>query len=77
MLKPMTDSELAKSASQGDREAFQRLLERHYDMIHRVALTGDNKQVFCRHGLNKTLRGRDCMKKNVNPPRIGQFETSK
>ena len=38
MLKPMTDSELAKSASQGDRDAFQRLLERHYDMIHRVAL---------------------------------------
>ncbi len=34
----MTDSELAKSASQGDRDAFQRLLERHYDMIHRVAL---------------------------------------
>ena len=38
MLKTMTDSELAKSASQGDRDAFQRLLERHYDMIHRVAL---------------------------------------
>ena len=38
MLKPMTDSELAKSASQGDRDAFRRLLERHYDMIHRVAL---------------------------------------
>jgi RNA polymerase sigma-70 factor (ECF subfamily) len=38
MLKPMTDSELAKLASQGDRDAFQRLLERHYDMIHRVAL---------------------------------------
>ncbi len=38
MLKPMTDSELAKSASQGDRDAFQRLLERHYDMINRVAL---------------------------------------
>jgi RNA polymerase sigma-70 factor (ECF subfamily) len=38
MLKPMTDSELAKSAGEGDREAFQRLLERHYDMIHRVAL---------------------------------------
>ncbi len=38
MLKPMTDSELANSASQGDRDAFQRLLERHYDMIHRVAL---------------------------------------
>jgi len=38
MLKPMTDSELAKSASKGDREAFRRLLERHYDMIHRVAL---------------------------------------
>ncbi|HSG95654.1 MAG TPA: RNA polymerase sigma factor [Afifellaceae bacterium] len=38
MLKPMTDSELAKSASEGDREAFRRLLERHYDMMHRVAL---------------------------------------
>jgi RNA polymerase sigma-70 factor (ECF subfamily) len=38
MLKPMTDSELAKSAGEGDRDAFQRLLERHYDMIHRVAL---------------------------------------
>jgi len=38
MLKPMTDSELAKSASQGDREAFRRLLERHYDMIYRLAL---------------------------------------
>ena len=29
---------IAKSASQGDREAFRRLLERHYDMINRVAL---------------------------------------
>jgi RNA polymerase sigma-70 factor (ECF subfamily) len=38
MLKPMTDSELAKSAGKGDREAFRRLLERHYDMMHRVAL---------------------------------------
>ncbi len=34
----MTDSELAKSARQGDRDAFRRLLEGHYDMIRRVAL---------------------------------------
>jgi RNA polymerase sigma-70 factor (ECF subfamily) len=34
----MRDSELAGRASRGDREAFQQLLERHYDTAYRVAL---------------------------------------
>lgn len=34
----MTDSELARAASGGDREAFQLLVERHYDTAYRVAL---------------------------------------
>jgi RNA polymerase sigma-70 factor (ECF subfamily) len=37
MLKTTDDSELAAAAIAGDREAFQRLVERHYDMIYRVA----------------------------------------
>jgi RNA polymerase sigma-70 factor (ECF subfamily) len=37
MLKPTDDSELAAAALRGDREAFGRLVERHYDMIYRVA----------------------------------------
>lgn len=37
MLKTTDDSELAAAAIGGDREAFQRLVERHYDMIYRVA----------------------------------------
>lgn len=31
------DDELASRASRGDRAAFERLLRRHYDMMHRVA----------------------------------------
>lgn len=34
----MTDCELAEQAARGDREAFRRLLERHYDTAYRVAL---------------------------------------
>ncbi len=37
MLKTTDDSELAAAAIRGDREAFRRLVERHYDMIYRVA----------------------------------------
>ena len=37
MLKTTDDSELAAAAIAGDREAFRRLVERHYDMIYRVA----------------------------------------
>jgi RNA polymerase sigma-70 factor (ECF subfamily) len=37
MLSQIDDSELAAEALRGDREAFRRLLERHYDMIYRVA----------------------------------------
>jgi len=33
----MTDLKLVEQASQGDRDAFQRLLERHYDTIYRFA----------------------------------------
>jgi len=33
----MTDLELAERARGGDRDAFQELLERHYDVIYRVA----------------------------------------
>ena len=34
----MSDLELAERACNGDRGAFQQLLERHYAMIHRVAM---------------------------------------
>jgi RNA polymerase sigma-70 factor, ECF subfamily len=37
MLKATDDSELAGAAIGGDREAFRRLLERHYDLIYRIA----------------------------------------
>jgi RNA polymerase sigma-70 factor, ECF subfamily len=37
MLNAMDDSDLAAAALSGDREAFRCLLERHYDMIYRVA----------------------------------------
>jgi RNA polymerase sigma-70 factor (ECF subfamily) len=37
MLKTTDDSELAAAAIAGDRDAFQRLVERHYEMIYRVA----------------------------------------
>src|SRR3954470_22115710 len=37
MLKTTDDSELVAAAIAGDREAFRRLVERHYDMIYRVA----------------------------------------
>ncbi len=37
MLSQTDDSELAAAALRGDREAFRRLVERHYDMIYRVA----------------------------------------
>lgn len=37
MLTTTDDSELAAAAIAGDREAFRRLVERHYDMIYRVA----------------------------------------
>jgi len=37
MLQPTDDSELAAAALRGDREAFRRLLERHYDRIYRIA----------------------------------------
>ena len=37
MLTTTDDSELAAAAIAGDREAFRRLVERHYDMIFRVA----------------------------------------
>ena len=37
MLQPTDDSELAAAALSGDREAFRRLLERHYDRIYRIA----------------------------------------
>jgi RNA polymerase sigma-70 factor (ECF subfamily) len=37
MLSTTDDSELAAAAVRGDREAFRRLIERHYDAIHRIA----------------------------------------
>jgi RNA polymerase sigma-70 factor (ECF subfamily) len=37
MLKTTDDNELAAAAIAGDREAFRRLVERHYDMIYRIA----------------------------------------
>ena len=37
MLQPTDDSELAAQAVRGDREAFGRLVERHYDLIYRLA----------------------------------------
>jgi RNA polymerase sigma-70 factor (ECF subfamily) len=37
MLSQTDDSELAAGALRGDREAFRRLIERHYDTIYRVA----------------------------------------
>jgi len=37
MLKTTDDNELAVAAIAGDREAFQRLVERHYDLIYRIA----------------------------------------
>jgi RNA polymerase sigma-70 factor (ECF subfamily) len=37
MLSQTDDRELAAEALRGDREAFRRLVERHYDMIYRVA----------------------------------------
>ncbi len=37
MLKTTDDSALAAAAIAGDREAFRHLVERHYDMIYRVA----------------------------------------
>lgn len=38
MLSQTDDSQLAAEALAGDREAFRRLVERHYDTIYRVAL---------------------------------------
>ena len=37
MLKTTDDSALAAAATAGDREAFRRLVERHYDLIYRIA----------------------------------------
>lgn len=37
MLDMTDDSSLAAAAIRGDREAFRRLIERHYDAIYRVA----------------------------------------
>lgn len=37
MLSQTDDSELAAQAVRGDRVAFRRLLERHYDLIYRIA----------------------------------------
>lgn len=37
MLSQTDDSQLAAEALRGDREAFRRLVERHYGMIYRVA----------------------------------------
>jgi RNA polymerase sigma-70 factor, ECF subfamily len=37
MLDTTDDNALAAAALQGDREAFRRLVERHYEMIYRVA----------------------------------------
>jgi RNA polymerase sigma-70 factor (ECF subfamily) len=37
MLKPTDDSVLAAEALRGDRDAFRRLIERHYDTIYRIA----------------------------------------
>lgn len=37
MLMPSDDNVLALNAARGDREAFGRLLERHYDTVYRVA----------------------------------------
>ncbi len=37
MLSTMGDSELVAAARSGDREALRCLVERHYDMIYRVA----------------------------------------
>ena len=37
MLQSTDDGELAAQALRGDRVAFRRLLERHYDLIYRIA----------------------------------------
>jgi RNA polymerase sigma-70 factor (ECF subfamily) len=37
MLQAIDDSELVRQALHGDREAFARLVERHYALIYRVA----------------------------------------
>ena len=37
MLQTTDDSALAAAAMAGDREAFRRLVERHYDLIYRIA----------------------------------------
>ena len=37
MLDMTDDSSLAAAAIRGDREAFRRLIERHYDTVYRVA----------------------------------------
>lgn len=37
MLQATDDSELVSQALRGDREAFQRLVERHYDRVYRIA----------------------------------------
>ena len=41
-----TDSSLARRAAAGDRDAFGALLERHYDLIHRIAarMLGDAEE---------------------------------
>ncbi len=37
MLQLTDDGELAAQALRGDREAFRRLVERHYDFVYRIA----------------------------------------
>jgi RNA polymerase sigma-70 factor (ECF subfamily) len=37
MLQTTDDSDLAAAAVRGDREAFRRLIERHYELIWRIA----------------------------------------
>lgn len=37
LREPETDAALVARAAQGDRQAFQQLIERHYDFVHRVA----------------------------------------
>jgi RNA polymerase sigma-70 factor (ECF subfamily) len=37
MLQQIDDSELVRQALRGDRAAFRRLVDRHYDMIYRIA----------------------------------------
>jgi RNA polymerase sigma-70 factor (ECF subfamily) len=37
MLSTTDDNDLVTQAVRGDREAFRQLLERHYDMIYRIA----------------------------------------